>query len=217
MENAELLGEVMKAPRIFLFIVFLLLLLPAPSRALNLGGYTGQVVDRQTGRPIAGASVLCYWTKRVPVMWTSASDLIAVKLVYTDSKGQYTIPRVTANMGLTSVLEKTVVVIYEPGYQAYIQRIDSDSPKSKKDRSFHEKNNLVKLDRIPPYFSHRGHYQRIREAMDGLEVDETVRAMESEEKIPWAKILEMQLKFIPEREEFLRRVEWEDRRPAEER
>jgi hypothetical protein len=206
----------MKASRICLFAVFLLLLLPAPSRALNLGGYTGQVVDRQTGRPIVGASVLCYWTKKVPDMWKSFSEIIAVKLVYTDSKGQYTVPRVAANMGLSSVLEKTVVIIYEPGYQAYIQRIDSDSPESKKDRSFQEKNNLVKMERIPPYFSHGAHYQRIREAVE-LRGDETVYAMESEENIPWSKIKEMQLKFIPETEEFLRRVKWEDRRTREER
>jgi len=217
MENAELLGEVMKASRICLFAVLLLLLLPAPSWAINLGSYTGKVIDRQTGRPIAGASVLCYWTKRVPIMWKSFSELIAVKLTYTDSKGQYTIPQVAANMGLSSVLEKTVVVIYEPGYQAYIQQIDPDSPESKKDQLFREKNNLVKLERIPPYFSHEAHYQRIREAMDGLRGHETVYAMKSEEKIPWSKIKEMELKFIPEREEFLRRVEWENRRTGEER
>ena len=217
MENGELLGEVMKASRICLFVVLLLLVLPTASWAINLGPYTGKVIDRQTGRPIAGASVLCYWTKRVPTMLKSFLDLIAVKLAYTDSKGQYTIPRVSVNMGLSSVLENTVVIIYEAGYQAYIRRIDSYSPESKKDRSFQEKNNLVNLDRIPPYFSHKAHYERIREAINGLREDDTVYAMESKEKIPGSKIKEMQPKFIPEREEFLRRIEWEDRRTREER
>jgi hypothetical protein len=150
-------------------------------------------------------------------MWKSYSELIAAKLAYTDSRGQYTIPRVSTNMGLSSVLEETIVIIYEPGYQAYIQRINHISPERKTDRPFQEKNNPVNLERIPPYFNYSDHYSGIDRAMGGLREPPMVYPHEVGSKMPWSKIMETQLKFLPEREEFLRRIEWERRRPVEER
>jgi hypothetical protein len=209
---------------------------PAVSDAIFLGPYSGNVLDSQSGEPIAGASVFFYWTQRIPNVGGGNSETIECKLIYTDSKGRYDIPKNNYNIGLMAFFESTKIIIYQPGYQAYTQDIEKDNPYWKPDPSFKEIENMVKLKRIPPNFSHRNHYSSIDSALWGLrEIDELGMAYTSEnddevlQKYLKAnqltidsfrgkinKILQKDSKIVPMKEDFLRRVRWEERRGSSE-
>ncbi|MBI4825658.1 MAG: HEAT repeat domain-containing protein [Nitrospirae bacterium] len=195
---------------IFIFIMLLVSIFPSLSDAGFLGPYTGQVIDSQTGEPVEGASVLIYWEKLVPYIMQSSTELIEVKLVYTENNGKYEIPRIFANLGLMSRLESTNVIIYQPGYQAYIMKIWDDNPYSKPDPSFKEKNNVVKLDRIPPMFDHKEHYEKIDDALEGIDVYPPY-SYTADSGMPWEKVFEIFLKTHA-KDQLLRRVEWEGKR-----
>lgn len=184
--------------------------LPALSYALFLGPYSGNVMDAKTGAPIEGVSVLLYWEKRVPTPPTGGSpELIEVKLVYTDKKGRYEIPRISANLGLLGHLESTQFIIYQPGYQAYIIKIWHESERSTP--LFKEKDHIVKLDRIPPNFNHKEHYRRIQDVISGIR-ESYDYSDEKDSEMTWNKLLQINLKTRLEKDEFLKRVEWEERR-----
>lgn len=200
----------MNKSRIFIFTILFVLFLPVVSFALILGPYTGQVLDSQTGEPIEGASVLIYWRKPLFPTIEYSTELIKAELVYTDKQGRYKIPKMLANIGLFEALDSTNVIIYQPGYQAYTVRISHDSY-AKPEKSFKEKDNIVKLDRIPPRFSHRKHYEKIEDALRGIREYSRGDSTHFEASITWEKAVEMNLKGVPEREELLRRAEWEKR------
>ena len=173
------------------FSAILILLIPVESLGIILGPYSGNLIDSRTGEPIEGASVLIYWEKAVPAVIESRSELINSKLVYTDEKGRYFIPKTHANLGLAGLLERTDVVIYKPGYQTHIVRVWHMSNSSTED--FPKLDHTVKLDRIPPNFSHKRHYERIEDSLRGLDHDAYDKS-------------------TLHREDLLRRAGWEERR-----
>lgn len=202
----------MKVTRTLVFAIFIIVFLPSVCFALFLGPYSGTVIDSQTGEPIKGASVLICWTKGVLQVFRMRSEVIEAKLVYTDNKGTYHISRFVPNLGLSGVLESTQIIIYEPGYQAYIMEIRHDSPGTKTDESFKVKDRVIKLDRIPPNFSHREHYEEIERSLWGLRDDTDGTDPISGKPLSWGKRMELGLRGgILEREELLRRAEWENR------
>ena len=203
----------MKATRISMFAALILIFFPSVSVAIFLGPYTGTVIDSQTGYPIEGASVLFYWEKRIPTPPSGGSpEPIGTRLVYTDTKGFYDIQRILANLGLLGFLESTNVIIYQPGYQAYTIRISHHSPYEQPTSSFKDKDNIVKLDRIPPNFDHKEHYRMIENALS------SIREYGWEDriwgkKLTWEERLKLNVKSgILEKEKLLRRAEWEERR-----
>ena len=202
----------MKAIRIAMFAALIIIFLPTVCFAIVLGPYSGTVIDSQTGEPIKGASVLVYWTKGVLYVFKMRSEVIEARLVYTDKKGTYHIPRFVPNLGLSGVLESTQIIIYEPGYQAYIMQIRHDSPETKTDESLRLGDGVVKLDRIPPNFSHREHYEKIERSLWGLRDNDWTDPI-SGKPLSWEKRMELGLKGgVLQREELLRRAEWEERR-----
>lgn len=202
----------MKAIRIAMFAALIIIFLPTVCFAIVLGPYSGTVIDSQTGEPIKGASVLVYWTKGVLYVFKMRSEVIEARLVYTDKKGTYHIPRFVPNLGLSGVLESTQIIIYEPGYQAYIMQIRHDSPETKTDESLRLGDGVIKLDRIPPNFSHREHYEKIERSLWGLRDNDWSDPI-SGKPLSWEKRMELGLKGgVLQREELLRRAEWEERR-----
>jgi len=203
----------MKAMCIFVSALSIILFLPAVCFAIFLGPYSGTVIDSQTGEPIEGVSVCFYWEKRVPAPPSGGySETIETRLVYTDKKGNYNIPRILANLGLQGMLESTNIIIYQPGYQAYIVRTWHDNSSDRTDTRFKPKDHIVKLDRIPPNFNYNQHYRMIEDALS------PIREYGWEDPIwgrplAWEKRIELNLKSgILEKEELLRRAEWEGRR-----
>lgn len=202
----------MNRSHIFIFTILFSLFLPVVSFALILGPYTGQVIDSRTGEPVEGASVLIYWSKPVFPAIEYSTELIKAELIYTDKQGRYEIPKTLANIGLLGTLDSTNVIIYQPGYQVYTARVLYDSPYAKPDNSFKEKNNMVKLDRVPPNFSYRKHYEKIEGALRGIREYSRGNSTHFEADITWEKAIKMNLRGVSEREELLRRAEWEERR-----
>ena len=201
----------MKPARILVFTAFLAVFSPTVSFAIFLGPYSGIVIDSQTGYPIEGASVLFYWEKRVPTPPSGGiSEPIEIRLIYTDKKGFYDIPRILANLGLLGFLESTKVIIYQPGYQAYVATILHDRIDTKPDPSFKPKDNRVKLDRIPPNFDHKEHYRMIEDALSsihGYGWEDRIWGR----KLTWEEHLKLNVESgILEKEELLRRAEWEN-------
>jgi len=175
-----------------------------------VGPYTGQVIDSQTGEPIRGASVLIYWLSGTPSPGGEVTHFMKANLVYTDNKGNYSSPLTLLNTGLLGYLSDTVFIVYQPGYQGHIVRIFWGPNKP-----FKQINNVVKLDRIPPNFDHKKHYDNIKEAVGDMgEVYESPHQARSpyDLVITWDEMIKINSQSVPLREEFLRRVAWEGRR-----
>lgn len=191
--------------RPFKFITFAIILtvfLPATSFALFVGPYTGKVLDSRTGETIKGASVLIYWEKSVPAPPSGGySEPIKACLTYTDDLGQYKVTRQILNTGLIGWLENTTTIIYQPGYQAFINnRWQGDPP------AFQQKGNIIKLERIPTGFDHKKHHERITNALRGLDNEFHDSMCYS---VPFHKIVEHN-QILTEMWEFQRRIEWEE-------
>ena len=209
--------------RAFIFTGILMFGLSHPSFAGIIGPYSGQVIDSQTGESVEGASVLFYWVKATPHPMGAYDETIGARLIYSDGKGRYTIPTFFANLGLMGFLDSTNIIIYQPGYQAYIIKLHPSNPlnpfsdmEGGDDATFKGKNNIVKLDRIPPNFSHKEHMNRIDRALWGIDDYSPGDPTATKSGITWEEALKLNLKAVPEKEEFLRRLEWEARRVASE-
>ncbi len=200
----------MKLIRALCILALFYLILPLPSGAEMLGPYSGKVLDATTGKPIEGASVLFFWRKRIPQPIESTSDLIDVKLTYTNARGEYSLSVAYTNTGLSGYLESTHVIIYEPGYQAYIELIRHNNPFAAPDSGFRNSDNIVRLERIPPDFDYKAHYDRIEHALWGLERNDYIEG----KSVGWDEVLQRGLQQPFERQQFLRRVDWEQRRPG---
>jgi len=207
----------MATKKIFKGILFSSVLFAAlsPTPAFSLGPYTGTVVDGVTGRPVEGASVLFYWTKEIPQMIESHTETITVRLTYTDHQGRYDIPRVPANFGLMGILDSTNVIIYQPGYKAYIIRLFHQNPSAQHGLPFMETGNRVALERIPPGFSHQKQVDAIEQALWGIDEYPYYSPL-PQDHITWDQMMAIKLNGSVEKRELLRRLEWEERRGKEE-
>jgi hypothetical protein len=187
-----------------LLIFIFMLCLPFTAEAVILGPYTGTVTDSTSGKPIEGASVLFYWTKEVPAIEGPDSYNIDAALVYTNGKGEYHLPRKIYSLGLMGSLKSTNVIIYEPGYQAYMERVWHKGRYYKKESQFREKDYTARLERIPPNFNHKDHVNRIREAL--RDIDDRYYSYGN---VTWQKRLKSSIGSRIEERELLRRTEWE--------
>jgi len=196
---------------VFPAVLLMLVLLPVSAFSTMVGPYTGQVLDSLTGEPIQGASVLINWVRSIPTPAGSFSELIKITLAYTDDHGTYRIPRQFLNVGLITGLQSTKLIIYQPGYQVSINRKwYGDLPTPIKTDA------IVKLERIPPNFDHKKHYEKI---IDAIRMGEThiippidyYASPKGDTRMAWSKLVDKALLSAPA-DEFLRRVEWEKRR-----
>lgn len=185
---------------VVLFLIFIsYLLVPVPSSAVTLGPYSGQVVDSRTGEPIDGASVLIYWTRTIISPAGSDESFLAISSGYTNEKGIYNVPEVSAKSGLLTSVASTNVIIYQPGYEACIVN-----------NEFKKNQTLVKLDRIPPGFDYNSHYRKITDFLRPIDeyMDYYTGILSTGKSRTTGPIIEL--------EEFLRRIEWEGRRDSDE-
>ena len=206
--------------RCVVLAVFLLLsLFPNSGFSKMVGPYTGQVLDRRTGKPIKGASLFVYLTRYHLALSPAGSEyypeLIKSMLFYTDNKGKFTIPTKLISTGIPGSLETTAFIVYQPGYQAYINI--NNVWIEKLDNRFKDKGNIIMLDRIPPNFDHKQHYERITSALDEMGEIHIIPPIyydvfaKKNARMEWDKFVDKALLSAP-KEEFLRRVEWEHRR-----
>ena len=185
-------------------VFFLLLFLPSTSVAKMVGPYDGQVIDSRTGKPIHKASVLICWEKGSK-LFPDYSELVKAVLVHTDGQGRYRVPRQLLQIGLTWWLGRMVIIIYQPGYQAYIKdRWESEAT------ALAHKGNIVRLKRVPPGFNHFKHHSRITNALQGLD-DLTGGESINGRPLAFGSLMKRNAIKV-ELWRFLRRIEWEEKR-----
>ncbi len=196
----------------YIVVLFLLLLLPSISFAKKVGPYSGQALDSRTGEPIQGASVFIYWEKGISFIAGHHSEPLKAVLVYTNEHGKYAIPRQFLNTGLTWVLEGTTIIIYQPGYQAWIG-VHSYQPGNQrlfgKERTFSHTENKVKLERIPPGFDFKKHHEKITDALRGFDYYYNAGMDPMTGRPLLLRKIIKRTADTAAQWEFLRRIEWE--------
>ena len=203
----------MRCLQVCLISLFISLCFVVTVRAEVVGPYTGQVLDSRTGEPVVGASLLIYWVNCLPSFGGCHEEPIEAVLQYTDKEGRYKISKKVLSTGLLGTLESTHIIVYQPGYEAYIKRkeylwpADWSSPAP----TFPEKDNLVKLERVQPNFDHKEHYEDIMRALSSLDEDFSDTSSMTGAPLSFNEIVKRN-KVVTKYWELRRRAEWEDRR-----
>lgn len=202
----------------FVIVLLLMFLIPTSSSAKVFGKYTGQVRDMQTGKPIKGASFFVHLIRYVPTLSPEGmyyyKELTKSAIVYTDNEGKYSIQKTLTVKGLLNSMWSTTIITYQPGYQVCINR---DSSWDEKPNNAKEKDNIIMLDRIPPNFDHKKHFEKITRSLSDMGEIDIIPPVEyhafskRDTRMTWSKFIDKAQLSIP-KEEFLRRVEWENRR-----
>lgn len=104
--------------RVFLLVGLTLSLIAGCGHLVySSGPYSGQVVDADTGRPVAGAAVVAIWTREIPVGAHMPEQDWDVYETLTDGHGEFAIPRRTHFTPYGWILEPKLTVYY-PAYAA---------------------------------------------------------------------------------------------------
>ncbi len=117
----------------------------------------GQVLDAQTGKPIAGAVVLGVWTKVAGLPGLNYHKLVGVREVETDAEGRFLLE---AAMRFPGEDDESVTV-YKFGYVAWNNLFIFPTSERRKDMSIPP---VIGLEPFPAGRSHRGHFYFIGDA-----------------------------------------------------
>lgn len=119
------------------------------------GPYSGQVVDAETGRPVAGAAVVAIWTREMPIGPEVTEGDWDVYETLSDANGQFAIPHRTHFTPYGWILEPKLTVYYPsyaPGYAGYYRRdvpVADRPPRDPRDRDRPENYVTIPLKRPP--------------------------------------------------------------------
>jgi hypothetical protein len=120
-----------------------------------LGPYDGLVLDADSDRPVAGATVSASWAFENGVGFHAPAGAREV-VVETGADGRYTIPRVTdLPAGASARIRRFTLVVYHRGYVGW--RSDRVFPGQVVRRDFSQRGNRVRLDRWQPTLRHATH------------------------------------------------------------
>lgn len=143
-----------KISRRALGVIFLFLALAGTGCA---GALTGQVVDAQTGKPIAGAVVLGVWTKYVGPPGLESGRLVGVKEAETDAEGRFVLETLRGEESIT---------VYKFGYVAWNNLFTFPTSARRQNTSVPSK---IPLEKFPPGESHERHMDFVAGATRGGE------------------------------------------------
>lgn len=186
---------------IVLSVLLMLFFCSSNVQAKLVGPHKGQVIDAHTGLPVVGASVLLYWVECIPrIIESCQSEPVEAEVVYTDKEGQFRFGRNKLSLSFMSNLESSDLVIYQPGFKFY------------RDSGLHNDPVLgwdwgtIRLERVPPNFDHRKHYDSITDSIRQLD-DYTYGFSGKQPSVKnRAKIFK---KIFSPKKEFIRRARWE--------
>ena len=130
-------------------LVFLLTLFAGTGCARTI---QGQVLEAETGKPIAGAIVLGVWTE-THGFGEHYTTLVGAREAETDAQGRFTLERVQSLFGVEEI------TVYKFGYIAWSNRIIFDGPSG--NRANHEVPPEIRLAPFPPGGSHKEHVRFI--------------------------------------------------------
>jgi hypothetical protein len=120
-----------------------------------LGPYDGIVLDADSDRPVAGATVSASWAFENGIGFHAPSGSREV-VVQTGADGRYTIPRLDdLPEGASTRIRRFTLVIYHRGHVGW--RSDRIFPGHAIRRDFSQRGNRVRLERWQPAFRHATH------------------------------------------------------------
>jgi len=120
-----------------------------------LGPYDGVVLDADSDRPVAGATVQASWAFENGIGFHAPSGAREV-VVETGADGRYTIPRLDdLPQGASTRVRRFTLVVYHRGHVAW--RNDRVFPGRARRRDFSQRGNRVRLDRWQPALRHVDH------------------------------------------------------------
>ena len=140
-------------PRALALASFLLLALATAGWAATL---RGQVVDAQTGQPIAGAVVLGVWTKVGGLPGLHHTDLVGVRETETDASGHFALERLKG-----SGEDAESLTVYKFGYVAWNNLFVFPTWERRTDAQVPAQ---IPLERFAPGDSHQKHMSFISNA-----------------------------------------------------
>lgn len=82
------------------------------------GPFRGQIMDVETGQPIAGAAVLAIWWERVDTPVQTNRKFYEAREAVTDADGRFEIPRLSPPFFAFRFFP-TQVIYFAPGYEAH--------------------------------------------------------------------------------------------------
>ena len=129
---------------------------PDSVRAADLlGPYDGLVVDADSDRPVAGATVAASWAFESGIGFHAPAGAREV-VVETGADGRYTIPRLDdLPEGASARIRRFTLVVYHRGNVAW--RSDRIFPGRSQRRDFSQRGARIRLDRWQPTFRHAEH------------------------------------------------------------
>jgi hypothetical protein len=119
---------------------------------------SGQVVDAQTGAPVAGANVVGVWTRGAGIPGLEHTKLVGVRETETDAQGRFHLP---APASYLVGEDSEAITIYRYGYVAWsnlfvfptwVRRPSQRVPST------------IALERFPEGETHSSHMQFVRSA-----------------------------------------------------
>lgn len=120
-----------------------------------LGPYDGKVIDADSERPIAGATIAASWAFERGIGALGPLDAEEV-ITQTSVDGRYVIPRLSRlPTGLSARVRRFTLIIYRRGYVGW--RSDRRFPGRQSRRDFSQNGNLVRLERWQTTLAHGQH------------------------------------------------------------
>lgn len=117
-----------------------------------LGPYDGVVLDADSDRPVAGATVEASWAFENGIGFHAPSGAREV-VVETGADGRYTVPRLDdLPEGASTRVRRFTLVVYHRGHVAW--RNDRVFPGRARRRDFSQRGNRVRLERWQPSLRH---------------------------------------------------------------
>ena len=114
------------------------------------GTLQGQVLDAQTGQPIAGAVVLGVWTKLAGLPGLHHHELVGVREVETDTEGRFVLEQARRVV----YEDDESVTVYKPGYVAWSNLYIFPTSERRTDTRIPAE---IRLEPFPPDQSHSQH------------------------------------------------------------
>jgi hypothetical protein len=85
----------------------------------NRGPYRGRVIDSETKKPLAGAVVVVYWRRDIPLIIQTNSVPYKAREVLTDKNGEFVINVEDVEKYAPPLTQRPGFVIFFPGYGAF--------------------------------------------------------------------------------------------------
>jgi hypothetical protein len=120
-----------------------------------LGPYDGLVIEADSDRPVAGATVEASWAFETGIGFHAPAGSREV-VVETGADGRYAIPRLDdLPQGASTRIRRFTLVVYHRGHVAW--RNDRVFPGQTRRRDFSQRGNRVRLERWQPALRHVDH------------------------------------------------------------